>query len=143
MLRMTALALIVAPLPAAAADFHCRNTDAEIWCATGKCGIETQSFTPMELRRTGSKLSICAYSGCWDGKLVEDRKHGAIELLFAEAHGGLAVIFDSGQAIAQIRWGGFAQVMRCDGAPKAAVAPKPVPDTAPKPAPEPATPPQS
>ena len=68
MLRMTALALIVAPLPAAAADFHCRNTDAEIWCATGKCGIETQSFTPMELRRTGSnvlaRLDGVMHSGC-------------------------------------------------------------------------------
>lgn len=116
------LLALAAPTPALAQDFHCRNTDAEINCGAGKCSVETQSFTPMELRRTGGRLSICAYSGCWAGPVLVRRQRHGIELLFADVRGttpgagtgALAVIYERRERIAQIRWGGSANAMTCD-----------------------------
>jgi hypothetical protein len=115
---------LLAPLPALAQDFHCRNTDAEIRCSGGSCAVETDasSFTPMELRRTGDRLSICSYSACWEGPIRMRRSYGGVTFLSAEVKitspgepgsAPLAVMYDR-EGSAQIRWLGFSQVMRCD-----------------------------
>lgn len=111
--RMLSLALALVPLPAAAADFTCRNTDAEIRCADGACEIEAQAFTPMEVRREGTTLSICAYSGCWKGPVTMRRSRSGITFLQAQANGTLSVMYDSKERVAMVRWGGFSNVMRC------------------------------
>lgn len=124
MLRCLPIALLLAPLPATARDFECRNTAAETRCAEGACDVETQAFTPMQLSRKGSRITLCAYSGCWEGPILMRRTRGAITLLFAEVRGNvpgagtpepLAVIHDAGNRTAQMRWGGFANAMGCGG----------------------------
>lgn len=114
MLRLLPLTLALVPLPATATDFACRNPDAEIRCADGACAIEAQAFTPMEIRREGATLSICAYSGCWKGPITMRRTRRGISFLQAEANGALSVIHDANARIAMVRWGRFANVMRCD-----------------------------
>ncbi len=114
---------LLAPVPALAQDFHCRNTDAEIRCSGGSCEVEKDSFTPMELRRTGNRLSICSYSACWEGPIRMRRTHGGVTFLSAEAkitspgepgRAPLSVMFEADDKTAQIRWLGFSNAMRCD-----------------------------
>ncbi|MEI9851075.1 MAG: hypothetical protein WDN24_09785 [Sphingomonas sp.] len=122
MLRCLPVALLLAPLPAAAQDFECRNTAAETRCGDGACEVETQAFTPMQLSRKGARITLCAYSGCREGPILMRRARGALTLLFAEVRGSvpgagapesLAVIYDSAGRTAQMRWGGFANAMGC------------------------------
>jgi hypothetical protein len=117
-------AAALAPLPAAAQDFNCRNLGAEIRCGEGACEIaKDQGFTPMGLARRGNLLSICAYSGCSEGRITTRRSLGGLTLLYAnvrrtEPRGAgpepLAVIHDRAQRTAQMRWGGFSNAMTCD-----------------------------
>jgi hypothetical protein len=118
-----ALLLVAGATPAAAQDFTCANKSAEISCGNGACEVNSDGFTPMSLSREGKRLSVCAYSGCWEGPILVRRSRGSIELLYAEvrnaqatASGGmnaLAVIYDRGSRTAQMRWGGFANAMDC------------------------------
>src|SRR5436190_1480368 len=121
-LAFALLAPALASGPAFAQDFNCRNEKAEITCDSGACAIETNGFTPMGLTRRGNILSICAYSGCSEGAIVVRRTRGGIDLLYADVHRTLpgkrdaeplAVIYDRTQRTAQMRWGGFSNVMTC------------------------------
>jgi hypothetical protein len=127
---LAALAAIPLPILAKAysmsADFTCTNPDAEISCNAGACAINTTGFTPMSLSRTGHTLSICAYSGCWEGPTLIRTIKGSVELLFAQvrptgpaARGtldGLSVIYDRASHSAQMHWAGFSNVMECKAA---------------------------
>ncbi len=48
--------------------WQCRN-DIEIACLDGSCSVEQEAaFTPMDIHvDTEGSLSICAYTGCWQG----------------------------------------------------------------------------
>lgn len=62
----------------------CRNTDTEISCGDGTCEIRPRDgFTPMEVTVRLGHMSVCAYSGCWNGTpiLVEDDS-----LLYVQSH---------------------------------------------------------
>ena len=121
-MRSLILAALLMPTPALAHDFNCRNEQAEIRCDSGSCEVESASFTPMGLTRRGGMLSICAYSGCSEGPILMHRTRGGIELLYAEVRltqpgnrkrESIAVIYDRAQNTAQMRWGGFSNVMTC------------------------------
>lgn len=119
------LVALAASTPAIAADFTCSNKAAQISCGDGACEVTTDGFTPMSLSRTGRRLSICAYTGCWEGPVLVRRSAGPVDLLYArvslsEGTGGnaadkrdLAVIYDRTSRTAQMRWGGFANAMGC------------------------------
>lgn len=120
-MRTLLIAALLAPLPAAAQDFHCRNTEAEIRCVSNSCAVETESFTPMELTRRGNRLSICSYSACWEGPILLRRTRGGVMLLSADVKSNapaepnrapLAVMYDL-EGTAQIRWLGFSNAMIC------------------------------
>lgn len=120
-MRTLLLAALLAPLPAAAQDFNCRNAEAEIRCDKGACEVvKDQGFTPMGLTRRGNMLSICAYSGCSQGRILVARTRGGIAMLYAEVSqttGGerepLAVLYEGKARTAQMRWGGFSNAMTC------------------------------
>lgn len=122
-MRMLLLALLLAPLPAAAQDFNCRNGEAEIRCDNGACEVlKDQGFTPMGLTRRGGTLSICAYSGCAEGRILVSRTRDGIAMLYADVRRPaatgvspepLAVLYDQTAGTAQMRWGGFSNAMTC------------------------------
>lgn len=61
----------LSPMAAHAADWNCRNTDMEIRCDSGRCQASPEGgFTPFDVTigDEGRRLSVCAYSGCWEGK---------------------------------------------------------------------------
>lgn len=51
-------------------SWECRNENAEISCDDKSCSVSMAGdFTPMSLSTdTEGSLSLCAYSGCWEGK---------------------------------------------------------------------------
>ena len=56
--------------------WDCAN-DVEVWCTVDSCAAQPEgAMTPMSItaKRDGS-FSVCAYTGCWEGKtdLVEAR----------------------------------------------------------------------
>lgn len=115
---LAALAAVAAagPVQAAAGDFVCRNTAAQVSCSATGCEIETESFTPMSVSRQGGRLEVCAYSGCWSGKLDLIRTRGDRVLLHAKLGGGhdpAAVAYDRKAQIATLLWGSFALPMSC------------------------------
>ena len=56
--------------PTPAGSWTCRNENTEISCVGKICTVSLPGdFTPMSLSAdTQGNLSLCAYSGCWEGK---------------------------------------------------------------------------
>ncbi len=79
------LAVAVAAEESAPSGWSCRNTDAEITCDDGACTVkeEADGFTPMSVSVTRTALSVCAYTGCWEGPamVLEDDT-----LLYGQSH---------------------------------------------------------
>lgn len=110
--------LLGSSLSAAAAtdDFTCTNRSAEISCDAVSCRLETEGFTAMSVSRSGRKLQVCAYSGCWSGALDMIRTRDNLTILHARLEGGqgqLTVSFDHNEKIATMLWGNFAQALNC------------------------------
>ncbi len=74
--------LLALPALAAAETWTCRNMELEISCAEG-CTV-SEEHTPVDIFVSAEEMSICAYSGCWEGapRLVE--RVGAIETYVGE-----------------------------------------------------------
>lgn len=119
---MAALALH----PPGGDDFRCRNEAAEISCAEGKCVVRRdEGFTPMELSRAGSRLTLCAYSGCFTGRIDLIRTRGPVTFLHAPVRRDngpgstsgpaetLAVLYDTNARTAQIRFLSYSNAMDC------------------------------
>jgi hypothetical protein len=119
MLRLIGFLLLAVPGAVSATDFGCRNEKAEIRCADGACEIETDAFTPMGLGHHKGLISVCAYSGCWEGPVLVRRTRGHLELLYAEIRRKdepserIAVIYDSHARAASMNWLGFHNLMEC------------------------------
>lgn len=113
------LATVAFATPAAAADWSCSNADiAEIRCDSSGCEIERESFTPMSLGISDTSIEICAYSGCFRGRVSIRRSAGELRFYHAIVRTGgsaerAAIILDSSTGSALLRWGSFANVMRC------------------------------
>lgn len=118
------IAALVASTPLSAANFTCTNSAAEIRCSGAMCEVVTpdKGFTPMELRRTGNMLSICAYSGCWEGRIITRRTLDGVYVMQArlkpatpgQSEGSsISVIYNEAEKVAQMQWNGFANAMSC------------------------------
>lgn len=69
MLMRASIAEVPAETPDDAPVWNCRN-QLEVWCSADGCAAsEPDAFTPMDItaRRSGA-LSVCAYTGCWEGE---------------------------------------------------------------------------
>lgn len=69
--------LIISALAGAA--WQCRNP-VEIACADGACiAAPADAFTPMDISaEADGRLSVCAYSGCWEARARPVRKRGRL-----------------------------------------------------------------
>lgn len=111
-------AAAAAPAHAAPGDFTCRNASAQISCTASACEVETASFTPMSVSRSGANLEVCAYSGCWSGPLDLIRvrgDHTILHAVLARGQGGVTLVHDRRIKIATMLWGNFAQPLNCGG----------------------------
>lgn len=65
------LPLMLLPQAALAIEpgLSCSEMSLQIQCSDGTCTAE-KDFTPMAINLHGKDLSICAYSGCWEGEAV-------------------------------------------------------------------------
>lgn len=68
-----------------AETWQCRN-DIEIRCAEGACSAAASgSFTPMSVSADGTgQLSVCAYSGCWEGIATVTRSEQRFVMLVGQ-----------------------------------------------------------
>lgn len=128
-MRKSAFALAgasVLALPAAASahDFSCRNRASEIRCEAGECRAETDSFTPMHLARAGPLITLCAYSGCWEGRVRFERSRSGVHFVQGDVRRNgsaaqadsslLSIMHSSRDGTAQINWNGFFNVLTCE-----------------------------
>ena len=77
----------------------------------------------MQLTLTRRLITLCAYSGCWEGEVGFDRSASGVRFLQARmrrvgAGDGsgtslLSVMFSPASATAQMNWHGFQSVLEC------------------------------
>jgi len=107
------------------ATWKCRN-DLEVHCAEGTCKAEgADAFTPMDVRIDDSgAMSVCAYSGCWEGTGEVLRSEGFLvwighDLEFSTSPGpqsqaDILVALDLADGVATLKAGVFAHPLLCD-----------------------------
>jgi hypothetical protein len=118
---------LLLPCVAQAGGWNCRNEDFEIRCMEGKCTAEPEGgFTPFQVSvgAGGASLSICAYSGCWEGN-ARPLKSGH-HLLVSGRHlkwsgtvpspADFMVAIDLADKIGFVKGEGFAMPMTCTAA---------------------------
>jgi hypothetical protein len=103
-------------------SWECRN-DMEITCSNGKCEAKiADGFTPMSVSFDDSgKMSVCAYTGCWEGtgKVAKDGDFLMLSgqnLKFstsADMNQNIAITLDRSDNIAMLKAGGFAHPLVC------------------------------
>ncbi len=108
--------------------WRCRN-QIEVWCSADGCAAaaDPDAFTPMDIwARTSGAVSVCAYTGCWegDGKVV--RSHGRIlwtasNVQFVSGNGGpagaeLTLLINESDGVGFVRVSGFANPLLCSSA---------------------------
>jgi hypothetical protein len=103
------------------ASWSCRNNDLEIHCDSNKC-VASDNFTPFDISvNTNGALSICAYSGCWEGKgkVLASGKHVLISAKKLKWTGTTAnsvdfmVAVDTSDNIGFVKGEGFAMPTNC------------------------------
>ncbi len=70
MLMMLLAALVSSSKSEIPPDIWDCSNDVEVWCSVDGCAAKAEGeSTPMAIsaRRTG-EFSVCAYTGCWEGK---------------------------------------------------------------------------
>jgi hypothetical protein len=116
--------LALAPFVAQAGGWSCRNNDLEIGCADGTCKAQAEGgFTPFDISvgADGRSLSICAYSGCWEGKprVLKSGKHllmsgrGLAWTGTSPDPADFIVAIDTGDRVGFIKGEGYAMPVTC------------------------------
>ena len=106
-------------------SWQCQN-DLEIQCTTEGCEVAAEGeFTPLRVHVDDSgSMSICAYSGCWEGtgKVVQGEEFLMLlgeNLKFStspdstEAQESIALVIDRTDSIGILKAGTFSQPVRC------------------------------
>lgn len=130
-MRLTTVAVFgaVAFSPLANADgWECRNEAVEIVCDSAACAV-SEAHTPMHVHFDQNRLSVCAYTGCWEGEASIVAQAGQFLWVTGEAlpfstmpdsPSDMAFQLDRDTQVATlIVSGGFAHPMRCSPWPEA------------------------
>ncbi len=123
--------IVPGPPERSAARWSCTN-DLEVSCNDGACEAEAgDGFTPMSVDLDGSgALSVCAYSGCWEGaaEVLETAEFLVLvghALEFSTARGSdsaradIVVAIDRTDGVGTLKAGEFAQPLLCEPARRA------------------------
>ena len=106
--------------------WQCRN-DVEIQCTSESCEAATEdSFTPMSVTVDDAGfMSVCAYSGCWEGTgtVVKNKDFLILvgdELTFStspdskETQESIVIALDRSDRVAILKAGAFAHPLLCE-----------------------------
>jgi hypothetical protein len=110
--------------------WNCTN-QVEVWCAADGCAATApDEATPMDIYATSDgALSICAYSGCWEGEATLTEAEGRLlwtsqNMQWLSGTGGLdsdaTLLVVSNDGVGFVRAGGFATPLLCSRKPQAA-----------------------
>lgn len=103
--------------------WKCTNKDTlEVICTSSRCESQP-SFTPIQLEIASDRISICAYSACFDGA-ADLYAHKGNHLLFSGTPNQdsnptispperLSLTLDQESGAAVLIWRGFAHAVRC------------------------------
>lgn len=118
---LISIVLTLSSMHAFSSSWNCRNNDLEIRCSSSKC--ETfDGFTPFAINiNTNGALSICAYSGCWEGKgkVMKSGKHivmSGTNLKWTGTNSSTAdfiVAVDTSDKVGFVKGEGFAMPTTC------------------------------
>ena len=116
---LSALAVASALPAAAATSWSCRNP-IEVGCSAKTCEVAAD-FTAMDISLAeNGRVSVCAYSGCWEGKAVVTHRAGFVQfvasrLVFSSGGSASAMTasIDTRDRIGVIKIGGYAQPIIC------------------------------
>lgn len=101
--------------------YQCKN-DIEVQCNSSGCKSVAKDFTPMNVNFDSSgKLSVCAYSGCWQGT-ADVLNTGDFMILTGsnlkfsttDSMQDIALTLDLSDSVATIKAGGFSQPLLCE-----------------------------
>lgn len=103
--------------------WRCRN-QVEVWCAADGCAAtDAESFTPIDATaEDDGALSVCLYSGCFDGKAKRLRSDGRSLWLgdglkfvssFDGASGDVTLLIIENDGVGFVRAGGLATPVLC------------------------------
>jgi hypothetical protein len=124
-LSILALGILLGSTSANAKQWVCSNQAAEISCGKTGCNV-AEGFTPMSVGLdTKGKMSVCAYSGCWEGKASKIVKTGSYTTFYSNrlkwsqnegtgpSYIDASVTIDRRQSYATMLAAGYAHPMTC------------------------------
>jgi hypothetical protein len=108
---------------AAVGVWSCRNP-IEISCGPESCAVApADGFTPMDISAGDGRLSVCAYSGCWEARAKPLRKRGRILFIAdqarfstsdsEDARADLTLVIDERDGAGFLMAAGFSHPLRC------------------------------
>lgn len=113
-------AYLLLPGYSIAKTWECTNKDLEIQCTAETCA-SSEGFTPIQVsvNSDSGHMSICAYSGCFEGKGVttKNKSHllfSGLALSSAENSADVMVALDIEKKIAVISGMSFAMPLHCE-----------------------------
>ena len=108
--------------------WNCRN-QVEVWCAADGCAASRpEEFTPMDIWASDDgEISVCAYTGCWEGKAAVGRVNGRLvwagdDLAFSTAQlstdpgaasADVSLMIVTGEGVGFVRAAGLATPVLC------------------------------
>lgn len=102
----------------------CSN-DVEVWCAVDSCAARPEGeTTPMAISaRADGEFSVCAYSGCWEGKAKPANIAGRLlwaadDVPFSSPPDGgftadVSLLIVAAEGVGFVRVGGIASPLLC------------------------------
>ena len=127
---MLIAAMAAAALAATApTSWHCRN-QYEVWCSATGCRLAPEGeFTPLDIWADRRGFSLCAYTGCWEGKGRARRIGGRLlwtgsDLPFStqpdkpELRTDLTLLIFEEDGVGFVRGAGLATPLLCERAEK-------------------------
>lgn len=101
---------------------QCFNKAAETRCGAGQCVTATDGFTPAQLSLAPEAVELCAYSGCWQGRVsfmhTQDQFTYITATLLDTPHAQapadvLNILYNSKGGYALANFADFALTMEC------------------------------
>ena len=120
---LIALSLSSSPSEIPPATWSCQS-QVEVWCTVDSCAAKAEDeTTPLDVwAREDGEISVCAYTGCWEGAAQFSNTDGRLvwaarNLDFTSGRGGfgadVSLMIITGEGVGFVRAGGLATPLLC------------------------------